>query len=340
MIETPTGPEAPLFVAKAEDLTRTIVSPILTSTVPDSTNVIYCASFQLAWNILRHDYTRGPVRLDGNPPLVDELNVGNFKQSDIAEASCLTLTGLYNEGVLDRIGQEMRDRFSAPMPNIRSLPHGNLGNLSEYVIYAYMEKRLLFANAFEHIAQGINFAGTQVSAFGKIHSRDDYAQQVLVYKDAAGLAVELVPQGDTDCIYLAQMSKPATLQEGWNILRQRIEHPGDTRCFGEDDRLFIPKMNFSILRNYSELAGRKFINPAMQGWGISMVVQDIRFRLDEQGAVLKSFAVIGATPCSALIDETVCMVFDQPFLLCLKEKGKANPYFVMWVNNPEVLIQQ
>lgn len=339
-IETPTGTEPSLFTANAEDLTRTLVSPVLTSTVPDSTNVIYCASFQLAWNKLRQDYARGPVRLTGNPPFVDELNAGDFTQSDIAEASCLTLAGQYNEGVLDRIGQEMRDKFSAPMPNIQPFPRENRENSSDYMIYAYMEKKLIFANAFEHISQGINFAGTQVSAFGKINSRDDFAQQAILYMDTTGLAVELVPQGGTDCIYLAQMTQPTTLEAGWNILRQRLGHPGDTRCFGESDRLLIPKMNFSILRDYTELLGKRFVNATMQSYSISMAIQDIRFRLDERGAVLKSFAVIAATPCSAPIDETVYLEFDRPFLLCLKEKGIANPYFVMWVDNPELLVRQ
>ena len=63
----------------------------------------------------------------------------------------------------------------------------------------------------------------------------------------------------------------------------------------------------------------------------------IRFRLDEAGASLRSFAY----SYSSLEDEEEKLprefIFDRPFLLYVHKRHSANPYFAMWVENTELL---
>ena len=61
------------------------------------------------------------------------------------------------------------------------------------------------------------------------------------------------------------------------------------------------------------------------------VQQDILFRLDRSGAELKAEAKSYALPIPTYF------VFDRPFLIYMKKRGKSQPYFVMWVENAELL---
>lgn len=74
------------------------------------------------------------------------------------------------------------------------------------------------------------------------------------------------------------------------------------------------------------------------GTPIGACQQTIRFRLDECGAVLKSEAA-AATKSAEALDEPRQFVFDRPFLILLERREAANPYFALWVDNPELLVR-
>jgi hypothetical protein len=99
--------------------------------------------------------------------------------------------------------------------------------------------------------------------------------------------------------------------------------------------LDVPVLNFDILREYSELYGRPMeaSNEQMNGTDIMIALQSIRFRLDETGAVLKSEARVTYKSIAPR-----CFIFDKPFLIILKLRQAANPYFALWVANPELLV--
>jgi len=64
-----------------------------------------------------------------------------------------------------------------------------------------------------------------------------------------------------------------------------------------------------------------------------LALQNIRFRLDERGAILKSEAAMAA----CLPNEPRQFIFDKPFLILLERHDAAQPYFALWVDNPELL---
>jgi len=55
------------------------------------------------------------------------------------------------------------------------------------------------------------------------------------------------------------------------------------------------------------------------------------FKLDEKGAMVKSTSMMAA----AAIPKQ--LIYDRPFLIYLKDKNAKWPYFVMWVDNPELM---
>jgi hypothetical protein len=61
------------------------------------------------------------------------------------------------------------------------------------------------------------------------------------------------------------------------------------------------------------------------------LAQTIQFRLDRGGAELASESKVEVKPGASLFH------FDRPFLLIMKKRGGKRPFFVMWVDNAELL---
>lgn len=98
----------------------------------------------------------------------------------------------------------------------------------------------------------------------------------------------------------------------------------------------MPVLDFDICREYAELLGQNVQakSPKVNGLPFVFAKQQIRFRLDETGAKLKSEA-LGFIFSGPPRDFT----FDRPFLIMLLRKGANQPYFALWVGNTELLVK-
>jgi hypothetical protein len=105
-------------------------------------------------------------------------------------------------------------------------------------------------------------------------------------------------------------------------------HPRDT--------VLIPNMNWTITHRFKELEGRdkRFRNPALRELYLDTALQMIRFRLDKGGADLASEAKVFVKPGASFFH------VNRPFLVCMKKRDARCPFFVMWVDNAELLCKQ
>ena len=99
------------------------------------------------------------------------------------------------------------------------------------------------------------------------------------------------------------------------------------------DRLLIPNILFDVTHHFKELEGRDklLLNPGFGGLWSSTALQQVRFKLDRSGAELSSEAKHMYAPLNRYF------IFDRPFLIVMKKRGAAEPFFVMWVDNAELL---
>ena len=72
-------------------------------------------------------------------------------------------------------------------------------------------------------------------------------------------------------------------------------------------------------------------NPRFDGLALSLTKQQIRFKLDETGAALKSESFV-------FLGRPRFLVFNKPFLIMIQRKGSKVPYFALWVANAELLV--
>ncbi len=314
----------------ANDLEATVVTPHLEYTITGDENVLWCATFQLAWNELC-DLLGGLVQSDiaGAAEMTTILNRQTVDTNDLDEASYVALAGYPTGGpddILDRITVALDEKFAgAARPQLLPV-RGDLV-AGEWLTYTCLVKSLPFRWAFERDRRrGVTFAGRGVQTFGiyQLVSRQKdevrAASQVIVYdyQSKDDFIIELKTRSESDRLILAKIQPAATLVETIRSVQTRLgETSGGSMV--EMSSLRIPVLDFDILRRYHELSP------------VGTAVQKVRFKLDETGAVLKSWAV-------AIESLPQPLIFDKPFLLMLQRVGAETPYFALWVANAELLV--
>jgi len=102
----------------------------------------------------------------------------------------------------------------------------------------------------------------------------------------------------------------------------------EARRLRETDVLRVPEMVWRIDHRFTELIDKPLVNVGMP---IVEAIQTIQFRLDRSGAAVESEARLA--PKAIPRD----FIFDRPFLVYMQKRGAEQPFFVMWVDNDELL---
>lgn len=333
----------------ASELPKTAVMPYLNAPLVPGRNSVYCANFQLAWDRLREDVVRAPVELDGAPEMVRELNQRAFPRDSLAEDACVAMAGRLSAGILNDIRSQMAAKFPAVTP--RLVPEAKQTGTDGLVAYAYLQKRLPFATDFDRLKQPLRFHAadgeTAIASFGienfASHDRREKSlrEQVAVLDYAGPEDFVLQLRTQQDAIVLAKVSRTATLAEALAAVQARIAQPLGRDVQKEldlEERLVIPLLSLYVERRYTELIGRTVLNPGFTTQYVEDATQLIRFQLDESGAILEAEAAVVTLNGDEPPPEPRRFVFDRPFLIYLQERQAKQPYFVMWVENPEVLV--
>lgn len=328
----------PELRVNASELKRTIITPHLEQKIDPGINVLWCNTFQLAWNEFC-DLAGGPIVMDSAPPDVAILNKRAASKDDLDETSYVAVAGLAQEGVYEEIRKQLKENFAgqASPDLLDSLPQITVGP----VAYAYLFKQLPFRWAFSRFHGSLKFEGYQVDSFGISQLLDSQRDEVRMAEQVAildhrsndDLIVELKTKSRDDRLILAKIPPAATLAETISEVDERVRDAKPKKMSKMED-LRVPVLNFDILRFYPELCQRRIraADKQVDGASIALAAQSIRFRLDERGAVLKSEAIFAAALTSRNL------IFDKPFLILLKHRGTRNPYFALWVGNADLLV--
>jgi hypothetical protein len=326
----------PDLKADANELKHTIVTPHLEQSIASGTNVLWCNTFQLAWNEFC-DLTGGPIVMESPPPIVPILNKRAASKEDLDEASYVAMAGLASEGIYRKIRKELKEKFKgqASPDLLDATPE------MAWVAYAYLFKELPFRWAFTRWHENLMFEGYRVDSFGIDQlldiQRDEVrmASQVdiLDHKNNDDLIIELKTQAEDDRLILAKIPPETTLAETISAVEKRIQEAKPTKMERMAD-LVVPVLNFDIFREYPELYHHPICtaDKRIDGTSIVFAAQTVRFRLDERGAVLKSEGIMAG----AKVERN--LVFDKPFLILLKRREAKRPYFALWVGNAELLV--
>jgi hypothetical protein len=339
LFTTPRYRMPPLQTGNTAELKQTEFVPALQTPHASGKNLVWCGTFQMAWNKLM-DKVGGKVELSGSPPDGARLNDRIFVEGMIdAESAYSGVASTSAE--LKAMRSELESKFGRDIET-QLLPNKMDGGT--LVTYSLLMKTLEFENLLQSLKEPIDFKSARVAAFGLgQHSRDfnRLASQIRVH-DYAGpddFVIELITKSHDDQILIAKVPPGATLLDTTKAVLDR-RGKADVSSPSSSEPVHIPKLNFDYTTSFSSLAGRTIQNaPHYKGNELAAALQSIRFKLDERGAVLKSEAALIVKSASKYREgDPRTFIVDGPFLILMIRAKAPQPYFAMWVDNAELLV--
>jgi len=330
------------FVFSADS---TLVSAVLDVPHEKGKNLVWCNTFQLAWDALGHGFCGEALRLDGTPLLEKSLNAASAGEKDIDADSAFVKTGIVTPALLNEINSALKKRFGDNAPKPLELAPGEESVLA----YSFLFKNLAFKKPFERRRDALKWRGEEgldapLQAFGIMKMDgtvpDDVAAQVQILDEnrrGGSYIIELKTASRFDRLILAQAEPKATLKETLDTVRETVKNPRrEPFTIQISDHCIVPNIHLALERSYDEILNKKVLNDKLKGGRLAGARQDIHFSLDEKGATLKSAAEILATKNG---HAPRSIVFDRPFLLYMERSGAANPYLVIWFENAELFVK-
>ncbi len=352
-------PPALSFDGDSSNLHDLAIVPTLDTPMPPGKSVLWCSSFQLAWNQLKQDIVKEPIRIEGAEAIADRLNRAEQSFSDISADSVYAVAGLVRDGINDKIRSEMHRRFpGAPVPELDDDPLA-------ITAFAHLNAGVKYAHPFQVNPKPLDFTDargqkTSVASFGIPGSNREVPPEVreqvrILYasyagEEVLGFALDLSVDSQPNQIVLARIKPATTLAETLADLENKNAKykliskplPDDKEDeLNYNETLLVPAMHWRVNHQFRELEGvnRFLLNPCCPGLFMKTAYQDVEFRFDSEGATVASNARLVAAKASAeRARPPTAFKFDRPFLIYLKKRDAKHPFFVMWVNDAELLL--
>jgi hypothetical protein len=304
-------------------------------------NYVWGGAMNMAWNELKDNFVREEVKLDTRDPQVLEtlkkLNKPVFSKQDMDEASYYVKSG-YGQGTINSINKECRAKF--PTKSIDDLKL-KLGE-KDIISYAYFLKEIEYQLAFTK--QNMRFDDNLVKGFAV--SGDSYANvYILDYVNDDKFLIGIKLKDNNDQIFLAKgypMDKPDEIVK---LLREKapVQSSPDTfpgMTMNKKDFFQAPILHLDYNRSYKEMIGQTIMNGKLNGYVISVMQEIVKFDMDEKGARVENEAYIGlATSAGPGHDvyKPKQLLLDKPYWVMMKRFNSDNPYFILGVQNIELM---
>ena len=349
-IRDPYTPPSVAFEGESKDLRESVIVPTLDTPIPRRRNVVWCGTFQLSWNCLARDVLHSPPDIKHAETVASRLNRARLVEGDLPPGAYLAKAGFVREGVVDVVRSEMGRRFNKAVKIDPMEPN-------DILAYAYLNVSAAFTVPFLKNHEALRFRDssgreTGVTSFG-VGEKDEYGYEDLREKvevlyftgkatnpgEADEFAVDVCRDSSPSQIIVACLPRRATLSETIREMEQKTQefarrpYAEHDRKFGIRDVLAIPNLNWEVQHHFAEIEGsdKRFLNSGFNKYYVAKAMQAIRFRLDRSGVELASQAEVA---CKAGARQLVC---DRPFLIVVKKRDATLPFFVMWVDNGELL---
>jgi hypothetical protein len=293
------------FHGSSAEMERTVIVPTLDTPMPEGKNVVWSASFQVAWNRLRDDILKGPVKIDKGADVAARLNASPVTEKDLPKGSFYAAAGWVKDGIVEKIKAEMQQRFQK-VPELRFEPEAANG----FTAYAYLQAAVPFAIPFFENSKPLPFTGSDgkkvsVSSFG-IRAEDEYAyddlrrQVEVLYatgkrSEQEEFILDLCKTSSPNQVIIARIQRGKSLADTLRAVEEKMKSFSKEqyyRSIGPNDRLLIPNMNWEIEHRFAELEKAHFLNEGFKGYWIEAALQNIRFKLDRNGAELERSPVM------------------------------------------------
>ncbi len=225
------------FNGSSNDLRHTFIVPTLDTPIAANKNIIWCSSFQIAWNEMKNSVVKAPMQVIGAEEIAGRLNNAKASKDDIQKADYFAAADWVSNGIVKRIQDGMKEKFpDEPVPQFDPMPD------NWAVAFAYLQAMIKFNHPFGKVEK-IHFVDSEgnqtvVTGFGCKRYNKSYEKareqvEVLYYGVARdpegygwrqkGFALDLYKDSQPYQIVLASIEPKETLEEMLSDLKQKIE---------------------------------------------------------------------------------------------------------------------
>ncbi len=316
----------------------TIVAPVMNVCPTPGKNLVWCATYQAVWKTLQ-GVIGEDIRFRQSDSIVSYLNTSEEIREAIPNDD-LKLLLVWNS---DTLLKDVNGKIIK-----KDIPATNSGG--DLLVYCFLKKEISFKYSYKkQKKRSLYFKNEDGSkchtTFYGLRSRDSRKHMPLrrqigiLYGKGAHLnpgigtqyeefAVDLNANSTDDQIVLAFLPKEnMTLIQLYEKVQDNISEMaknGWKLGFCDIDILLFPEIEIGLLHQFKRLTGigianEMFRDVVVESW------QKIDFKLDNKGAKLRSEAGMKT------VSIRQAFLFDKPFLIYMKKRDVALPYFLMWV---------
>lgn len=308
------------------------VVPTLSDKV--STDTSWCPTFQLIWNDFKNDIVKENIKFDEKLDILDNLNKEEFTTKDISDNYYYKIYGRKNLELKSKIENAIKEKFNQKSDILDqfdwssdALDSGE-DVIDRYFLYSMLYREFEFNKKFDTFNDKFKDI-KNVEYFGIIKESILIRNQIKVYyyNNENDFAIKLITKNNDEVIVIKN-PKGETFEEIYNNIKDK-----QTTSFNSDDNFMMPKIDFNVLREYSELENKEI--KTIDGiYTIEKAIQSIKFSLDEKGGKVKSEAGMDVKFEATASDKKIRNFYvNDTFALFLKESNKDKPYFALRVDD-------
>jgi len=298
-------------------------------------NYIWGLAMNLTWNELNENILHEKLQLNTADEtalkMVVKLNDTPFSKSDLDKESYYVKSG-YGQNTIDEINRESKKKF----------PSKSFGDLEmnltpkDIISYSYFLKEVEYKTKFKE--ENILFNWQKVKGFISDNESQRQNIKIIKYESDDKFIIKLELKDKNDELILAKwydMKNPQDILD--EINKNNKEY---LSTIGELDYFKAPKLSLDYHRDYIELIGKSLINKDFNGYIIAWMFENIKFNMDEKGARVENEAVmmtIGSIEEEYKKPKPKKFILDEPYWVVMKRIDSQNPYFILGVNNTEIM---
>lgn len=299
-----------------------------------SKDTSWCPTFQLIWNDFKNDIVKQNIKFDKKLDMLDNLNKEDFTKNDISDSYYYKIYGRKNLELKSKIENAIKEKFNQKSDILDQFDWSNdaldSGEdvIDRYFLYSMLYREFEFNKKFDTFNDKFKDI-KNVEYFGIIKESNLIRNQIKVYyyNNENDFAIKLITKNNDEVIVIKN-PKGETFEEIYNNIKDK-----QTTSFNSDDNFMMPKIDFNVLREYSELENKEI--ETIDGiYTIEKAIQSIKFSLDEKGGKVKSEAGMDVKFEATASDKKIRNFYvDDTFALFLKESNKDKPYFALRVDD-------
>lgn len=312
-------------------------------------NYVWAGAMNLAWNELNDNILGEDLQLRTDDKtalaIVEKLNDPPMFKNDLDEASYYIKSG-YGQQTVSQINKESRAKF----------PNKTFADLSitlgpkEIISYAYFLKEVEYLNIFQGVVEGWDevlgsvikvdythiFNNEEVKGFYAADRKQKDNVEVVKYWNDDKFIIKLRLRDKRDELFLVKGFEMGSPSQAVREINQYSKE--ELEVIGDDDNFKMPDLHLNFHRKYIELIEKFLVNAGFTNYFIGEMFEDIKFDMDYKGARVEAQGVIGlAWGLGGELPRIRNFILDKPFWVVMKRKDSANPYFILGVNNTELM---